>query len=196
MPARFLVVEDSAPLARALSRFLREFGDPIVVGTALDADRVLAEGRSWAAFVIDVNLPDGSGLDVLARARVAYPTTRALILTASTESDAINRAYDLDADYLVKPFDVRRVKRFVETLSFEARLESVVRRWSGKYRLSSAETDVLMRAARGDPRDEIASARGAAPLTVKKQIANLLKKTAHTSLRVAVEHLLREAGAL
>ena len=108
---RILVVEDEDVVARALCKLLAPYGDVVLAGTAREAERLLTTGP-WDVLLIDLGLPDGSGMDVLAWARVNYPYTPAMILTGSVDPGQINRAFDLDADYVMKPIERARLPHF------------------------------------------------------------------------------------
>ncbi|MEO8801522.1 MAG: hypothetical protein ABI551_26770, partial [Polyangiaceae bacterium] len=75
--------------------------------------------------------------------------------------------------------------------SFDDRLHRMAKVWQDKYKLSDSEIDILIRAASGEPREAIALARDSSKLTIKKHVANLLKKTSDGSLLVAAQRLLR-----
>ncbi len=102
-----LLVEDDTRLARALVRLLRD--DRHVVDVAGDGttalDLVEGANGSLDAMILDIGLPDISGLEVARRVRSAGSSLGILMLTAR---DAIgDRVAGLDAgadDYLVKPF--------------------------------------------------------------------------------------------
>ena len=120
---RFLIVEDDAVLRQVLSRSLIEAGHRV------DAAATCADGESfWAlqpydAIVLDLNLPDGSGLTALKNARRRGDATPVLVLTARNRTD--ERIAGLDAgadDYVGKPFELSEV---------EARLRALVRRSLG-----------------------------------------------------------------
>jgi len=109
---RALVVEDE-PLARARLRELLEPVDWVRwVGEAASADaarRALAETRPDLLF-LDVQLPGGSGLDLL-RAATGTP---AVIFTTAHDRFAVT-AFEVGAlDYLLKPFGVERFQRALE----------------------------------------------------------------------------------
>ncbi len=200
---RFLIAEDDPLHAGLLRRLVEPFGEVVLCGTAREADACL-QGRSpLCALILDIGLPDGSGLDVLARARASrhtpLATVPALLQTGRLDAQLINRAYDLDAGYVVKPFAIERVERFVRSAAgappaFAQRIETVVDGWIAAYDLSKTEGDILLRAARGDARDAISAARAISPLTLKKHINNILKRTRDPSLQDAVERLLRAAA--
>ncbi|WP_108482752.1 response regulator transcription factor [Oceaniglobus ichthyenteri] len=121
---RILIVEDDAMLADGLSVGLRLSGfTPDLVTTCADADEALANG-GFAAVVLDIMLPDGSGLDVLSRMRAGGDRTPVLLLTALDQVRDRIAGLDLGADdYLGKPFDLEEVT---------ARLRSIVRRAEGR----------------------------------------------------------------
>jgi DNA-binding response OmpR family regulator len=120
---RFLLVEDDAVLREVVQRSLGDAGHRVdVAATAADA-RHLLRVQPFDAVLLDLNLPDGSGLSVLRDARARGERTPVLVLTARDRTE--ERIAGLDAgadDYLGKPFDLAEV---------EARLRALVRRAQG-----------------------------------------------------------------
>ncbi|HEX3346426.1 MAG TPA: response regulator [Polyangiaceae bacterium] len=194
MPAggkgRCLIVDDEAIVCRAIARLVRREFEPVLAGSVAEASRELAKPGAWWAFVIDVLLPDGSGLDFLADARRTHPTTPAMVLTGWLDPVVVNAAHDLDATCVIKPADGDRILRFLRA---RPRPELVVDSWVGRYALSEAEGDVLRRAVLGSSKEAIAASRGSSRLTVKKQVSNALHKTGDSSLLAAVQRVLKEA---
>jgi DNA-binding response OmpR family regulator len=102
---RVLVIEDEARLVQVLRSALARAGFVVdAVETAADAREALAL-TAYDLAILDLGLPDGDGLDILAAGRRAGRHIPTLVLTAR---DAIeDRVRGLDAgadDYLVKPF--------------------------------------------------------------------------------------------
>jgi DNA-binding response OmpR family regulator len=102
---RLLVIEDEERLSGILKAKLGDVGFTVdVTGSAADAGAAI-ELVNYDAAVLDLGLPDGDGLDVLAAARRVGKALPILILTAR---DAIeDRVAGLNAgadDYLTKPF--------------------------------------------------------------------------------------------
>ena len=129
---RALVVEDDPGIASGLSDSLRR------AGYAVDHCSTLAQ--AWAALVVepfdvmllDLGLPDGDGLDLLARVRQTSPRAGAwphcdmpvLIMTARDGvSDRIGGLDSGADDYIVKPFDPNELL---------ARLRAMLRRAGGR----------------------------------------------------------------
>jgi len=110
----FLAVDDDPGAQLGYKRLLRKYGRVVVAANAAQARLQLASYPGWRAFLFDLRLPDGSGLDLLADARRTFPATPAMLLTGHVEGPVVNAAYDLDAGVLGKPFDASRVHRWIE----------------------------------------------------------------------------------
>lgn len=100
-----LALEDDLETLNALLAGLR-LEDHVVFGAAdVQSALLVIESTSLDAAVLDVGVPGGSGLDVLAFLRRTAPSVRVLLLTARSETS--DRVAGLDGgadDYLVKPF--------------------------------------------------------------------------------------------
>ncbi len=120
---RFLLVEDDDVLRDVMQRSLSEAGHRIDLAATAAQARHLWQVQPVDAVLLDLNLPDGSGLPVLREARARGDRTPVLVLTARNRTE--ERIAGLDAgadDYLGKPFDLAEV---------EARLRALVRRSQG-----------------------------------------------------------------
>ncbi|WP_339109870.1 response regulator transcription factor [Thioclava sp. GXIMD4216] len=121
---RLLVVEDDHVLADGLVAGLRIAGFAVdQVATLEDARHALA-GIAYAALVLDLMLPDGSGLDLVAEQRRRHNQVPILLLTARDQ--VADRVAGLDCgadDYLGKPFELDELA---------ARLRALMRRSDGR----------------------------------------------------------------
>ena len=117
---RILMVEDTADLAEGVVAHLARAGLTCDLAGTLEAARDCRAVQGYDAVILDINLPDGSGLDLLREMRAGADRTPVLMLTALAEVDDRITALDQRADdYLGKPFDQREL---------EARLRALVRR--------------------------------------------------------------------
>ena len=100
-----LLVEDDERLGRVLRRLLEDDRHVVDVATDGQTGLDLAESDGIEVVILDIGLPDISGLEVARRLRAGGSRTAILMLTAR---DTVNdRVAGLDAgadDYLVKPF--------------------------------------------------------------------------------------------
>jgi two-component system response regulator RegX3 len=114
-----LLVEDeesiTAPLSEALSR---EGFEPVIAGTATEALE-LAVSRSPDLVLLDLGLPDGSGLDVCRELRSRSTVPIIMVTARGEETDRIVGLEVGADDYVVKPFSAREVV---------ARIRAVLRR--------------------------------------------------------------------
>ena len=195
----FLVVEDEGLLRRVLARGLRPHGEVEAVGT-FAAARLALRARKYDAFVVDVRLPDGDGMELIELARKRCPGICVLVVTGSTDHEVISRTLALGARYLLKPFDVTHLDFLAEEASSrrharERRTKLALDRWAKEYDLTETETELLLLGAQGVAREKFATRREVRPDTIRKQIQTLLQKTGDDTFEGAVNSLLREAVA-
>ena len=101
-----LVLEDELLLRKRLTGFLEHEGAAVTATATVAAARQAADSLPFDAALLDVNLPDGRGTDLL-RDKVFPATTTVLIMTAEGGVSGAVEAVRLGAtDYLVKPFDL------------------------------------------------------------------------------------------
>lgn len=120
---RVLLIEDDASLGEAVRDHVAGDGHAVDWVKRLDDAEGAAAGVAFDLILLDLNLPDGRGLDFLRRLRQRGDATPVMILTAmdqiSWRIEGLNAGAD---DYLVKPFDLSELS---------ARLLAVSRRYGG-----------------------------------------------------------------
>lgn len=112
-----LLIEDDPQLGRALLQALTDAGFAATwIRTVEDADLHLRT-RRFEGVLLDLGLPDGSGLEVLRRLRRRHDRTPVLILTARDAVEDRVRGLDEGADdYLPKPFAIPELLSRVRAL--------------------------------------------------------------------------------
>jgi two-component system response regulator QseB len=121
---RILVVEDDAMLLDGLKVGLGLHGFTVDAVASCDDARAALTTAEFDAIVLDLMLPDGSGLDILRELRRRQDATPVLLLTAKdTVADRIGGLDTGADDYLGKPFDLDEVA---------ARLRAISRRAAGR----------------------------------------------------------------
>ena len=132
---RALVVEDDPGVASGLQVSLRQAGYAVDTCATLDSAWLALAVESFDVLLLDLGLPDGDGLDLLARLRrrpvptagresLPRPDMPVLIMTARDGvSDRISGLDSGADDYIVKPFDANELL---------ARLRAMLRRAGGR----------------------------------------------------------------
>lgn len=121
---RLLLVEDDEMLALSLTRFLRSAGFAVDHVSSAQSARTMGLQEDYRAAVLDIGLPDGSGLEVLAAWRHARSQMPVLLLTARGGwQDKVNGLKAGADDYLAKPFHSEELV---------ARIDALIRRSEGR----------------------------------------------------------------
>ena len=114
-----LIVDDEANIVEVVRATLED--ERIQVVEALDGVTALAlaEAHRPDLVLLDVNLPDMSGLEVCAQLRrdARFAATKIVMLTAAAQADDVRRGLAAGADhYLTKPFSPLGLLDLIETL--------------------------------------------------------------------------------
>jgi DNA-binding response OmpR family regulator len=119
VPRRILLVEDEAPLRRVLTMNLALRGYSVAEADSVEsADDALHAARApFDAIVLDVNLPDETGWDVLRHLRDAHGEHRPAIILATAVRPVQRRIEEFKPDaVLVKPFPMVALLRLLDRL--------------------------------------------------------------------------------
>ncbi len=122
--SRVLVVDDEPGFRISLSEVLRLEGYTAVGASTCQEALVQLARDSVDLLFLDVNLPDGSGLDLLPR-----PAPPVVVVTGEPSLSLADEALSLGArDFLAKPIDRLRVRMTLASLARELRLRDEIAR--------------------------------------------------------------------
>lgn len=103
---KILIIEDDQTLAKNLKKALVKDGFAVDMASTRENGLAETEINEYDCIVLDINLPDGSGLDLLRELRSAENKTPVIIVTARGQVDERIRGLNLGADdYVPKPVD-------------------------------------------------------------------------------------------
>jgi two-component system, OmpR family, response regulator QseB len=202
---RLLLLEDDLQLGKALQTALTqsEF-QSIWVRRVLDAKAMLV-AEPFAAALLDIGLPDGSGLDVLAWLRANGNNIPVIMLTARDAVDDRVRGLDAGADdYLPKPFAIPELLSRIRALTRRSAgfVEQVWR--IGKLSIEPARQRVMLDDALLDlPLREytllLELARSAGRFVTRSQLEQVVFNSdaniESNALEVHIHHLRKKLGA-
>lgn len=175
---RLLLVEDTQDVADAVVASFVRRGDAIDHADCVRVARDSLAVQDYDVVILDINLPDGSGTEVLRGIRQSGSVTPVLMLTARGDVEDRVAALDIGADdYLVKPFDLREL---------EARVRALTRR-SGPERAGLVEYGDLV----FDPAGQTVTLSGA-PLDLTRREVNLLETLLANRGRVVAKERIFE----
>jgi DNA-binding NarL/FixJ family response regulator len=210
-PLDVWVVEDNRMLRESLADLLNEQRDmrcPLAVGTCGDFLAALDLDRPPDIVLMDIGLPDASGIEGVARISSMSPASKVIILTIHAEDEKVFDAICAGATgYLLKPSDpakvleaVRDVQRgaapinpFIarKMLGLFARLVPP-RTSEADYGLTEREKSILQRLVDGLTMEQIADAFGLSYHTIGNHLRNIYRKLHVTSRSRAVAKAIKE----
>ncbi|MEJ7729421.1 MAG: response regulator [Polyangiaceae bacterium] len=112
MTAPVLVVDDSLTVRMDLSEAFEGAGMAVLACGTLDEARRLLASEAVGLVVLDVNLPDGNGIDLLGELRADTARCSLPVMVLSSEAEVRDRMRALEVgadDYVGKPYDVSYV---------------------------------------------------------------------------------------
>jgi DNA-binding response OmpR family regulator len=117
---QILIVEDELPLMESMVSYLELEGFKCEQASSYHAGLCSIDKHDYICMLIDLNLPDGDGLDLVRLARQNQSTSGIIIISARNALEDRVKGLELGADdYLVKPFHLSELV---------ARIQSVARR--------------------------------------------------------------------
>ena len=188
---RVLLVDDHSIMLEGLQSMLEQSEEFEVVGQARDGVEAVraASELSPDVVVMDVMMPGKDGVEACREIMDSAPDTRVIMLTASTEEDAVIEALAAGATgYLQKTSGMDQLLSTVKVVAAgEMHVPSeVVRRVFGRIRsgaeleeqheLTRREREILAAFSRGTSYSAIAEARGVKPVTIRNAIYTIQNK--------------------
>lgn len=115
MPLNVLVVDDDVSMRSACCRIAAATGSMVFQAANLaEAQRILKQ-QEIDFLLLDLKLPDGTGLPLLQEVKTSYPKMVVVIMTAfATVTSAVEAMRTGAKDYLTKPFDMNELMAVLE----------------------------------------------------------------------------------
>jgi DNA-binding NarL/FixJ family response regulator len=190
-----LLVEDFARTVRTIRRALHGRWELYPLGTVAEV-RLLSERSAPSAALVDIILPDGSGLDVVRWLRERWPCLPIAVVTGMLDADVINEISTLSVSLIAKPLDLAPIVSFLER-SERARqrtnLDDVFDMAKTRLALSDREFQIVRWVEAGNALQAFAVTEGISVDTVKDYVRRLLAKTGAASVESLVISVLRDA---
>jgi len=119
---KILLIEDEKELSRSIADFLQQENYLCESAATFDEAREKINLYNYDCILVDINLPDGNGLNIIRELKKNHSETGILIISAKNSLDDKITGLDIGADdYLTKPFHLSELN---------ARIKSIIRRRS------------------------------------------------------------------
>jgi len=144
---RVLVAEDEPIFGKTVARFLQERGHKVKVCDTGEGTLEAVGDAEWDVLLLDLKLPDTSGVDVLTRVRERHEDLQTIILTGNADIESAISTMRLGAfDYLTKPPKFEELGVRVEKAGEKTALERENRRLRFQMQRSLG-SDIVTRSA-------------------------------------------------
>lgn len=209
---RILLVDDHEVIRVGLRTVLGQTQGIAVVGEAGTMAEAVQQAQRVKPDVIlmDVRLPDGSGVDACREILGALPGTRVIFLTSYADDDSVLAAVLAGAHgYVLKEIDSPALLEAIRSVAkgqsiLDSHVTERALRWlrglhdlpatSGTDQLSTQEERVVALVAEGKTNKEIAAALGLSDKTVKNYLANVFQKLRITRRAQAAAFFVKRQG--
>ncbi|MCV9909750.1 response regulator transcription factor [Brucella sp. HL-2] len=215
LPAPVLLVEDDMVVRRRLEGLLFQFGyqpETIIFAASLAEARACMADQPVALALVDIGLPDGSGIDLICDLHASDPGLAILVISAWCTQDVILSALragavgyvlkerdDLEVAIAIRsvlrggaPIDPFVAKRIIEELPAQSPERTAD---DGMQALTARESQILLLVAEGLGNKDIAERLCLSRYTVECHIKRIYRKLAVSSRTRAI-HTARQRGLL
>ena len=196
---KVLIVDDHSVVRHGLQSAIESHGHQVVaVASSIKQAQAFLAQTNPDAITVDINLPDGSGFDLVSWARKVSPTIAIVVLTFNDGADYVRAAKSAGANaFVVKSAPLSELLAALDfalssPTSFSSNRANTREIDSG---LSAREIDVLQSINLGLSNEAIAQNLFISVSTVKTHVSSILRKL-NASNRVQAITIAREKGLL
>ncbi|MCX8030959.1 MAG: sigma-54 dependent transcriptional regulator [Thermodesulfovibrionales bacterium] len=127
---KFLIVDDEKNIRKTLKIILSDYECSITESDNISDAKTLIDNEIFDVAIIDIRLPDGSGLEILKYLKSLSSETVVLIITAFSSTETAIDAMKAGAyDYITKPFNLDEIriiiKNIVEKISLQKKIKNL-----------------------------------------------------------------------
>lgn len=125
---RALIVDDESSIRKVLKILLSEYNFDVHESKNIEESNKLLNNNFYEIAIVDIRLPDGSGIDILKSIKEQNLETIVLIITAFSSTETAITAMKLGAyDYITKPFNLEEVRVVIKNIKETIELQKKVK---------------------------------------------------------------------
>ncbi|MCE3010669.1 MAG: sigma-54 dependent transcriptional regulator [Proteobacteria bacterium] len=124
--SRVLIVDDESTLRTALFRVLDRKGLSVLTANRIEEARLLTQGdQTLDLALVDLNLPDGDGIEFMSQLKAQHPSCEVIILTGHATIESAIRATQKGAfHFITKPFNMEEILSLVDKALTHKKLQA------------------------------------------------------------------------
>lgn len=189
---RVMIADDHSLIREGLKQLLEFDGSIEIVGEASNGEECLVKLNECnpEVLLLDINMPEKNGIEVLEQMKANDSKIKVLILTVHNEMDYLIKAVDIGVDgYILKDSESSELKKairavrdgenYIQPSLIPAMNSQLLNRDTDQDKitlLTNRELEVLVQVANGMFNKEIATNLNISERTVKNHISNIFKK--------------------
>ena len=138
MTLNILVLEDEPDIRKTLEYNLSREGYKVISAASIEQAKTFIKSDTFSLFLLDLMLPDGSGLDLCKKLKGNSETESVPIIILTAKDDEIDKIVGLELgadDYVTKPFSVRelilRIKSVLKRGTLKKDIVEIERQFGG-----------------------------------------------------------------
>jgi len=110
-----LIVEDEKEICKSIKRYFSFYDDVEMLFANTYAEALeKIENYHPRMYILDVNLPDGNGLELIKIIKQTSPANQVIVITGASDLSKVFEALDVGAnDYLTKPIDMEILRNII-----------------------------------------------------------------------------------
>ena len=153
MSHSILIVEDERNLGDTLTEYLQSLGHTTFLATNVTDANTIFKKEAPTIILMDIGLPDGSGLDLARSMRQDRKDIVLLFLSALNDPDTRLQGLEIGAhDYITKPFNLKelvlRLERILDTHKHLAEIPEEITHgnlkiWFKRYQVQDADQNII-----------------------------------------------------
>lgn len=140
---KILVVDDEYSIRKSIDMFMSEKGHDVYTASTIEAALNRFNELCPEVVILDIRLPDGSGLDALSQMHRIYPLTKIIMITAFQDMETTIEAMKKGAyDYIHKPLDADELEKTVND-AIASFYEDTKTAGKSESRISYSENEIV-----------------------------------------------------
>jgi len=174
-----LILEDERSIREILSIVVEEFDFEVDEAETFSDALEKLKGSSYELLLVDLRLPDGSGMDVVRQVRREHAETEIVVITAFASTETIKEAFELGVyDYIEKPFKIEDLRLILRNLKEKLALKEKLKQESIPELIGQSPSieklkDIIRKVAPYDVNVLVLGESGSGKEVVAKAIHNL-----------------------